>query len=197
MSETYAAGRGQDRVSAGGILIAAISILSAVLMIAALVYAAGTGGRHKAALAAAGCEPNLSPSGLPCTTVQMLTHRYMLIAAPALQQLATDVSAYAAKDRRNLTAARAALTAEVAVENALGASLVRFPFPPAAVARARALIAANQTSARLAAQQARSSSLAQLRSFNEQVRVARGAVRVEINLVGRTLNVPPTASQEP
>jgi hypothetical protein len=197
VSETYAAGGRQDQARVGGILIAAISILSAVLLIAALVYAAGTGGRHKAALAAAGCEPNLSPSGLPCTTVQMLTHRYRLIAAPALQQLATDVSAYAAKDRRNLTAARAALTAEVTVENALGASLARFPFPPAAIPRARALIVANQTSSRLAAQQARSSSLAELRSFNEQARAARAAVRVEINLVGRTLNVPPTASQEP
>ena len=48
-------------------------------MIAGLAYAAGTGGRHKAALAFAQCEPNLSPSGLQCTTVQMLTRQYTAI----------------------------------------------------------------------------------------------------------------------
>ena len=64
MSETYArGGYAAEETTAGGVILMAISFLAAVLVLAGLVYAAGTGERHKAALAAAGCEPNLSPSG--------------------------------------------------------------------------------------------------------------------------------------
>ena len=141
-SETYA--RGGQPTTAGAVLVGLISVLSAVLVIAGVFYAAGTSGRHKAALAAAGCEPNLSPSGLPCTTVQMLAAQYVAITTPASQQLTTDQAAYTADEWRHLAPAEAALTAEVTVENALGTSLVRFPFPPAIAVPARALIMANQ-----------------------------------------------------
>ena len=76
MSETYAgetyARGGQEQTTAGSVILVAISLLTAFLVIAGLGYAAGTGGRHKAALAAAGCEPNLSPSGLQCTTWRVI-----------------------------------------------------------------------------------------------------------------------------
>ena len=59
-----------------GFILIVISFLSAILVIAGLFYAMGTGARHKTALAAADCEPSLSPSGLPCTTEQMLTSQF-------------------------------------------------------------------------------------------------------------------------
>src|ERR1700691_5950720 len=98
MSETYGIG-GQEQTSVGGVILGAISFLAAVLVIAGLIYAMGTGERHQAALAAAGCEPNLSPSGLQCTTAQMLAGQFQAMATPAVQQLATDASACTAHER--------------------------------------------------------------------------------------------------
>jgi hypothetical protein len=196
VSDTYPRG-GQEQTTAGGVILVAVSILAAVLVIAGLIYATGTSERHKGALAAAGCEPNLSPSGLPCTTAQMLASRYMTIAAPAIQQVNADMAAYTANERHHLAAAEAALTAEATSENTFDTSLARFPFPPAIAPVAKALIQAGQARAKLAAKQARSPSLTRLRSFNERVKVASAAVQAEMKLIRKDLDSRPTASQEP
>jgi hypothetical protein len=195
VSETLAGG-GHGR-AADGVILVVISVLAAALVIAGLSYAAGASGRHKAALAAAGCEPNLSPSGLQCTTMQTLTSRYMAIATPAIQQMNTGAAAYRGNERHHLAAAEAALTAEVTSENEFDTSLARFPFPPAIVPVARALIQASHARARLIAEQARSSTLPQLRSFNDRVKAASVAVKAEIRLIRTDLDVRPTADQEP
>src|SRR5260370_9367077 len=122
---------GHEQVTAGGIILVIISLVSAVLMIASLIYATGISERHKAALAAAGCEPNLSPSGLPCTTVWTLARQYTALTTPVIQQLNTDATAYTSNEADNLAPPDAALTAEMTTENAFGASLAGFPFPPA------------------------------------------------------------------
>jgi len=194
-SETYA--RGGQQTSAGGVLVVLISVVSAVLVIAGVLYAAGTSGRHKAALAAAGCEPNLSPSGLQCTTAQMLAGRYAAITTATSQQLNTDGAAYTAGERHHRGTAEAALTAEVTVENAFGTSLARFPFPPAIAPAARALIVANRALARLTTEQARSSSLTRMRSFNGPAAAAAAVVETDMKLVQKALDSRPTASQEP
>ena len=195
-SHTYARG-GLQPTTAGAVIIAAASLLAAVVVLAGLFYAAGTSTRHKAALAAAGCEPNLSPSGLQCTTVWTLERRYTTITTSAMQQLNTDVAAYNASERRDLAAAEAALRAEVTSANAFTASLARFPFPPAVVPRARALMQAIHDRVKLTLVQARSSSLRQLRSFNARVRVAGAAVRTDMTLLRTALYQRPVASQEP
>jgi hypothetical protein len=177
--------------------VLAISIFSAVLVIAGLFYATGTSARHRAALAAAGCEPNLSPSGLPCTTSQMLASQFQTMTTPAVQQLATDASAYTANESGHLSLAEAALTAAVTSENALATSLARFPFPSAAAPAARALVEADQARARITGEQARSASLTQLLSFNHRVRAAGAAFQAEMKLVVTALNTRPTVSQEP
>ena len=196
MSETYTAGI-QEQARTGGVMLVAISFLAAVLVIAGLIYGTGTGQRHKAALAAAGCEPNLSPSGLQCTTYQVLTKRYLSITAPASQQLKTDEAAYAASEWHHLAAAKAALRAEVTSESALDTGLTGFPFPPAIAAMAKALIRANRARAVLTAEQARSSSLAGLRSFNDRVQVAGAAVQADLQLLRKALDTPPAVNQEP
>jgi hypothetical protein len=183
-------------MSAGGIILVATSSLAALLLIAALIYSAGIGQRQLAALAAADCEPNLSPSGLQCTTtVQMLTGEYMAIMTPASQQLSTDVSAYTANERDNLAAAKAALAAEVTSEGAFDTSMANFPFPPAVVPPAKALIKADQALATLTAEQAGSSSLTRLRSFDHRAQIATAAVQTELKLLSKALAVPPTPSQ--
>ena len=192
MSEISASG-GEQGTTAGRVILMAISFLAAVLVLAGLSYATGTGERHKAALAAAECEPNLSPSGLPCTTVRMLTSEYLAITTPTIQQLDTDVTAYTANEGRDLAAAKAALTAEVASENALDASLERFPFPPAVAPMAKALIQANKARAKLTAEQARSSSLTLMRSFNARAEAAGVTVQTDMTLLLKAVHAPLTA----
>ena len=81
MSETYADDYEPETV--GGFLVVAISILSGILVLAGLLYATGTGARHKTALAVNNCEPSMSPSGLPCNTQQMVIGEYNGIVNPA------------------------------------------------------------------------------------------------------------------
>jgi hypothetical protein len=226
MSQTYAsrayAPGGQDEARAGGVIIVAVSILAGILVIAGLIYATGTSARHKAAVLAAGCEPTLFISGLPCTTQAMVIGLYQGIVPPAIRQLAADTAAYRANEKHNLVAAQAALTAAVATEQALdntlatvadtpqnraralrlitGAEMIGNPVPSAAVTFtpqstviADALIQASQALARLTAQQARSTTLTQLRSFNTRVDTASAAVQTEMNLLHQAVNLPLTA----
>jgi len=186
MTQTYSAGaRGQ--LTSGGVIIAAGSIVAAILVLLGLVYAAGTGARHQAALAAAGCEPGLSPSGQQCTTAQMLTSQYLAIATPADQQLAADVAGYDASEMHSVAAARAALTAQVVSENTFGTGLAAITFPPAMTPVASALLRDDQALAKLTAQQARSASLTRMRSFNRRVQAASATVQAGMKLIRKDL----------
>jgi hypothetical protein len=188
-SETYAEGS-RRQLTAGGIMIMISSCLSALLLIAAIIYALGTGGREQAALAAAGCEPTLTPSMQPCTTQPILASQYLAVITPATQQLNIDAAAYASSEGDHLAVAEAALKAEVTSERALDASLTAFAFPPAIAPLARALISANQARATLTAEQAQSSSLSRMRSFNHPVQLADAAVETEIKLVAAAVDAP-------
>jgi hypothetical protein len=221
MSQTYAIGD-QDETRAGKAILLIVSTLSAVLVLLGLIYAAGASGRHQAAMAAAGCEPSLFISGLPCTTEQMMVSQYNAIVTPATRQLNTEMAAYAVNEMSDLGTAEVDLSAEVATEQALDNSLAAATFTPQNRATAdaliqnatsagtpvpsaatiftpqvtaivNALIQANKTLAGLTAEQAGSSSLTQLRSFNHRVRVASAAVQTEIKAVRKALDSPPPA----
>jgi hypothetical protein len=224
MSETYA--DDYEPETAGGVLVVAISILAAILVVAGLLYATGTSARHQTALALNDCVPSQSPSGLPCNTQQMVLSQFQGIVTPIGKQLNADMVAYRTDDRRHLAAAEAALTSEVATEQALDNSLAAVayspqnwanainlitlnfdagnPTPSAAIlltpqttAMADALMRDNQALAKLTAEQAKSTSLTQLRSFNTRVDAANATVLAEINAIHKALEVPPTAAQEP
>jgi hypothetical protein len=192
MSATYVRGA-QEETRAGGIILMITSSLAAVLVIAGLFYAMGTGARHEAALAAAGCEPGLSPSGLPCTTAQMLKSEYTAILTPDSQQLNADLAAYTANEGKSLAGAEAALMAEVTAERAFDTSLAGIAFPPAIAPIAKALFQADMARANLTAQQAQSSSLTRMRSFNQRVQGAGAAVQTELALLRKALDAPPAA----
>jgi hypothetical protein len=223
MSAAYASGS-QDDTTAGKVMLIVASSLSAILVIAGLIYATGTSARHMAALVAADCEPSLFISGLPCTTQQMLITQYEGIVTPASRQLNADMVAYSANERDNLAAAEAALTAEVGTEQQVDNSLAAVMFTPQNRATALALITnaassgnpvplaavtftpqmtviadalvqANQARAALTAEQARSSSLTRLRSFNHRVQVASAAVKTDMNLLLKAIDSPVSASQ--
>ena len=200
VDETYARD-GEERTKAGFVILMVASFVATVLLIAGLIYATGANARHKAAAAAAGCEPSLFISGLPCTTQQMVISQYEGIVTPADKQLNADMAAYRANERHNLVGAEAALTAELEAVQALDNSLAAVMFTPQnsatalalitqaasngtpvpsaatilpspATPRADALVQADQALATVLTEQARSSSLRQLRSFNHRVQVA-------------------------
>jgi hypothetical protein len=224
MSETYADDYEPETV--GGFLVVAISILSAILVLAGLLYAAGTSARHKTALAVNNCEPSMSPSGIPCNTQQMVISEYNGIVNPASKLLAADMAAYNVNEKHHLAAAEAALTSEVATEQALDNSLAAVAYTPQNYANAINLITLafdsggntpgaailltpqataiantamrdNQALATLTAQQAKSTTLTQLQSFNTKVAADTATVQAEMKLIGKTLATPITAAQEP
>jgi hypothetical protein len=216
--QTYATG-GRDETRAGGIILLVTSCLAGLLVIAGLIYATGAGPRHQAAMIAAGCEPALFISGLPCTTRQMVISQYEAIVTPAAKLLTSDTAAYQANEGNDLVAAEAALTAQVAAEQQLDNNLAAVAFTPQNRATALslitnaasnsnpvpmaavtftpqitvavdALIRANQALAKLTAQQARSATLTQLRSFNHRVQAATAAAQADLKLVSKAVDAP-------
>ena len=186
---------GQGQIATGGLIIVTASILSALLVIGALIYATGTGQRHIAALYAAGCEPNLSPSGLQCTTYQMLTTQYDDMTNPVSQQLTADAAAFTADEKNNLAGTKVSLAAELTTERSFGTSLAAFPWPPMTVAVGKELIAANQARLTLTAEQAKASSLTKMRSFNRQIKADSATVQADMKLVRTAVDTRPPASE--
>lgn len=223
--DMYARG-GQENTTAGGIILMVAGFVATILVIAGLIYATGAHARNKTALALNDCTPSQSPSGLPCNTQQMVLSQYQGIVTPVGKQLNADMVAYRANERRNLAAAEAALTSEVTTEQALDNSLAAVAYTPQNYANtinlitiafdtgvstpsaailltpqttvmADALTRANQALAKLTAEQAKSTTLTQLRSFNDRVAAANATVLADVNAIHEALEVPPTAAQEP
>jgi len=167
MSETYARG-GQRPATAGGLILVLSSLLAAVLVIAGLMYARGSTARHNTEVVA---------------NAQQVTSQFMKILLPAREKLKAGQVAYNRNQRHNLPAAESALMAEATSERAFGAALAEIEFPDAVATAGAALVTDNQARANLTAEQARSSSLTQLRSFNGRVAAASAAVQKEIKLI--------------
>lgn len=196
-SETYAPDD-QKRTMAGGVIITVVSLLATVLVIGGLIYGAGAHARNQAVLATFGCEPNLSPSGLPCTTIFQEERWYTAMTTPAIKQLNSDAIGYTTNEWHNLAGAEAALRAEATSANAFETSLAHFfRFGPAVAPKVRALMQAIASSVKLIDRQARSSSLTQMRSFNGRVQIAAATVESDLKLVHKALYTRPTAAQEP
>jgi hypothetical protein len=223
MSETSAAG-GQEGTAAGKVIVIVVSSLSAIMVLMGLIYATGASGRHMTALLAADCEPTLFISGLPCTTQAMMVSQYDAMETPTSRQLDADTAAYTASEEGNLPAAKAALTAEVGAEQAFGSNLAAVTFTPqnratalALITRAEsngngvplaavtftpqitviadALIRANQALVAVTAEQAQSSSLTKLRSFNARVQAANAIVQTELKRLHAAVEVPLAGAQ--
>jgi hypothetical protein len=189
MSETYATA-GPDDTETGKIILVVVAALSALLVIAGLIYATGTGGRQQAALTAAGCEPGLSSNAHDCVTQPMLAREYQAMLTPATRQLTLDEGMYTLNETGHLAAAEAALTSARATARALDAGLAGLGFPPAITPLVQALIRADASRTRLLAEQARSSSLTQLRSYDHRVKAANAAVLARMNVVGQAVSAP-------
>ena len=219
----YATGD-EENTRLGAVILMITGFIATVLVIAGLIYAVGIPARHKAAVIAGDCEPSLFITALPCTTQPMVMSQYEAVVNPATKQLSADAAAYRADETHNLVLAQAAVTAEVTTEQALdnslaammynpqnraralsqitGAEMVGNPIPSTAITFsprmtvvADALVQATQALAKLNAEQARSSSLIQMRSFNAQVEVATAKVETEMGLLRKAVATP--VSEDP
>lgn len=160
-------------------MIIAASLLAALLVALAVVYAFAP--RQSGASSSPGAAPALSPSAA----------RYLAIATAANRRLEIANDGYKKDELTNLTAAKADLRSEVATETSFDQQLARLPLPRSVASIARALILANEQRGALTARQARSASLAQLRSFDARHRATDAAVEVQVRLLRKALHLPP------
>ena len=163
-------------------MIVTASLLAAVLVILAVLYAVGRGGGGTPAPSAADAK------------LAALAHRYLAVADPANHRLEVANDGVTHNQRDDLTAARADLRAEVATESRFDRQLGAIPFPPKIAAIARALILANQQRGALTSRQARSASLAQIRSFDSRHAATDAAVEVQVRLLRQALHLPPPST---
>jgi len=117
--------------------------------------------------------------------------RYQSIATAANHRLEVANDAYKKDELTSLAPAKADLRSEVATETSFDEQLAKIPFPLSVASVVRALIVANEHRGALTARQARSTSLAQLRSFDARHRAADAAVEVQVRLLRKALHLPP------
>jgi len=163
-------------------MIVAASLLAALLVVLAVMYAFAP--RHSGASSGPGAASTLSRSAT----------RYLAIATAANHRLEIANDGYKKDELSNLAAAKADLRSEVATETSFDEQLAQIPFPLSIASIVRALILANEQRGTLTARQARSTSLAQLRSFDRRHRAKDGAVEVQVRLLRKTLHLPPPAT---
>jgi hypothetical protein len=145
--------------------------------------------------AAPGPEPSrpTSPasSAVPSAHVTALADTYMGIAVPANHSLDVEVDGYTDEEHSDLGTAEADLRAEAATIRVFDQHLGQIRFPPGMAATARALIRVNQLRATLIDQQARSSSITELESFDRQHHALDASVEIPVKILRRDLRLPP------
>src|SRR6266567_1041607 len=123
-----------------------------------------------------------------------LAAAYLAIAVPANHRLETEVDGFSQHQRDNLAVAKSYLRAQAVTERWFDRNLMRIPFPRQIAADARALVRANQSRVALTELQARSTSIASLRSFTRQHKAADAAVEVQVKIIRRELGLPPPST---
>jgi hypothetical protein len=220
-------GGSDEDTRSGGVILGVVSSLTAILVLAGLIYALGTGGRNQRALAAADCEPTLTINGLPCIDQRMENRKFEHTVNPSIRQLTREAAAYTADESHNLGAAEAVLAQEVTTETAFEQNLTAvmytavtrarfvadlttavshgqlFPppfsqiFTPQVTVKAEVLVRDIEAVAKLTAKQARSSSLRHMRSFNAAQRALAAVVLNEVKAIHNFIEVPILPNQEP
>jgi hypothetical protein len=155
------------------------SVIATVLVVLAVLALFAP--RPKDSTPSAPAAPALSPSAA----------KYLQIADAANHRLQVANDSYKKDQFTNLAAAKADLRSEVATENLFDRQLAQIPFPLSDASIVRALILANQRRAALTARQARTFSLARLRSFDTRHGASDAAVEVQVRLLRKALHLPP------
>jgi hypothetical protein len=168
------------------VLIAVASTLAAVLVLLA-IYALAIARRPADAP---------SPPAAPAADAKLaaLAHSYLAIADLSDRKLGVEEDGYAHNERGNLAAAISDLRAEVATKRLFDKQLAAIKFPPAIETIAQALIRANRSRFRVAERQARSGTLAGLRSLDSRRKAGDASVEVQVRLLRKALHLPPPST---
>jgi hypothetical protein len=169
------------RAGGGAVALLVLLFLAASCATGPPAGAAGHAARQSA-------PPGTSAAG---SSMKMLASAYLAIAGPANHRLETEVNGFSHHERSDLAAAEADLRAEAATEQAFDRLLGEIPFPPRIAVTAHALVVANQRRAALAGQQARSTSVTGLLSFDSRHRAADAAVEAQVRIIRRALGLRP------
>ena len=174
---------------------------TAGLMLGALIVIAGCASPSATSPASQSPSAAGSPSASapasptpPSASIRRLAADYLAIARPANHRLDGEVDGFGDHRRDDLAEADADLRAEAATERHFDRQLSRIPFPAAIAAIARALIRANQSRIALTRREARSASLARLRSFASTHKAADAAVEVQARDIRKALSLPPPST---
>src|SRR5215469_11492563 len=132
LRSSKAARRTSTREGLGGRMIAAASLLAALLVVLAIIYAFAP--RQSGISSSPGAASTLSPSAA----------RYLAIATAANHRLEIANDGYKKDELSNLAAAKADLRSEVATETTFDEQLAQIPFPLSVASIARSLILANE-----------------------------------------------------
>jgi hypothetical protein len=152
----------QSNIS-GFLLIAAGSVVAAILLILAVPYYSGSSVR--------------------------IASLYTNVATPADRLLAADISAYGVNRSRNLAAAKLDLSNEVKVETSFDNQLGTITFPAAPDPHADDLIAADAKRIKLIESQLKAPSLRKLRAFDSQIETASAAVDAQVKIMRADLGL--------
>jgi hypothetical protein len=171
-----------------GRAIVVLSSTVAVLLLIGSIYALGFMKRQP--------TPPPAPAPVSAASKQLaaLGRSYLAIADPFDKQLDTEEDAYADSEKGNLAAAKADLRAQVAMEKLFDTQIAAIRFPAAIEATAQALIRANESRFKITERQARSKTLARLRSLDAQREAGNAAVEVQVALIRRQLHLPPESA---
>ena len=170
---------------AGGALAAALCLMAATPGCGSGTTPGGSGGMASA-------RPTSSAS--PSSGKRAGAAAYLAIAVPANHRLETEVDGFIHHERDDLAAAQADLRAQAATERGFDRRLMKIAFPPQIAAVARALVRANQSRIKLTRLQARSASLARMRSYNKRHKVADAAVEIQVRIIRADLGLPPPST---
>jgi len=115
----------------------------------------------------------------------------MTAAVAGNHRLEIDFDGLSGPDRDRLDAARADLRDAAATEKTFDTALLSLPLPPAMMATARALVAANEARAALTLRAAVSRTLDELRSYGPQLAAADASVEQQVRTIRSQLGLPP------
>jgi hypothetical protein len=165
-------------------MIGIAAVVAGFAVVAVVVFASGN---PKAAVRPA-------PSVSADAQLAALAQAYLAVANPSDDQLEAEEDSYATAERSNLAAAQADLRKQVATERAFDKHLGAIVFTPAVEAVAKALILANEKRFAVTLRQARSTTLAQLRSLDNARKAGDAAVEAQAKAIRVVLRLPPPAT---
>jgi hypothetical protein len=176
------------KAPAGGLLIGGLVLLTA----GCSQFSAGSPAPSASASAAAPGSPAATP--LSRVGQKALAAQYLAIARPANHRLDADNDGYGDSEKDDLAAAKHDLRAELATERRFDQQLLRIKFPPQIALTAQALVRSNRVRMALTTSQARSTSLARLRSFDRRHKAADATLEDEVRVIRKQLGLPPPST---